>query len=178
MKGKKSKKKIILFLFLIIVLAVGIIFGYSAAYFTSTIINNPEPKSTVVTTGVMSIEYTDGPEVKLEKALPGNFVTKTFSIKNTGNLDAYYEIYLNDLINNFADKTDLVYTLISNDGGANVTTQTQVPDISSRIVTSKLISPGTTHNYSLKIEFKETNDNQDDNIGKNFSSVIRVNSIG
>ena len=177
MKNKNKTKKVLLTLLLIVVLIVGVIVGYSAAYFTVNFINNPEPQNTIVTTGSMSMEFSDGPEVKLERAVPGNFVVKTFSVKNTGTIDSYYDVYLNDLINDFADKTDLVYTLTSTDGGANVF-ETVVPSSSSKIVTSKLITVGTTHNYSLKIEFKETNDNQDDNIGKNFSSVIRVNSIG
>ena len=178
MKKKKNnkKKKILFVVFLVVVLVIGMIIGYSTAYFTATVINNPDPKNTIITTGNMAIEFSDGPEVKLEKTIPGNSVTKTFSIKNTGTLDAYYNINLSDLVNDFADKNDLVYTLTSTDGGANVS-ETVVPSSSGVIVTNKLIGINTTHNYSLKIEFKETNDNQDDNIGKNFSAKISVNDI-
>ena len=175
-KKKPSKKKIFAFIFLGFVLIIGMIIGYSSAYFVSEVVNNPAPRESNVTTGIMAIEFSDGPEVKLEKAIPGSSVTKTFTIKNTGTLDAYYDVYLSDLINNFADKTDLVYTLTSADGGANAF-ETEVPASSSKIVNNKLINPNVTHTYSLKIEFKETNDNQDDNIGKSFSSVVRVTDV-
>ena len=84
----------------------------------------------------MEIEFTDGPTITLDDAMPGSYVEKTFKVENVGTVSTNYDIYMSDLINTFADKTDLVYTLTSNDGGANVS-QTQVPDTNTKIVSAK-----------------------------------------
>ena len=170
-----NKKKVILIVLLAIILVVGVTVGYSFAYFTSSMINTTTPTNTAITTGSMAIEFTDGPEITLENAIPGSYVEKTFSVKNIGTLDTMYDIYMSDLVNNFADKTDLVYTLTSSNG-ANVN-ETQVPSSSAKIVSNQAIAVDETQNYTLRIEFKETNDNQDDNKGKQFSTIIRVNEV-
>ena len=43
--------------------------------------------------------YKDGPELKLDSAIPGSSVTKTFTVTNTGNLISDYSISLSELIN-------------------------------------------------------------------------------
>jgi len=173
---KNNWKKILLIIFLFIVLVLGVAVGYSAAYFTATVINSSTPSDSVVTTANMAIEFTDGPQVGLENTVPGNYVTKTFSVKNTGNVDTYYDIYMSDLINTFVDKNDLVFTLTSNTGGASVT-ETVVPSASTKIVSNQKLDANAEHYYTLRIDFKETNDNQDDNTGKSFSTIIRVNEF-
>lgn len=177
MENKKDKKIMILLVVLLIIGIAGIVIAYSFAYFTASVVNKTTPTESVVTTGEMEIEFTDGPEVGLENALPGMSVTKTFKVKNTGTVDTMYDIYLSDLVNTFADKTDLVYTLISLDGGYNIVTETEVPSESSKIVSNKEIEVGKEHNYQLVIKFKETNDNQDDNKNKKFTTVIRINEV-
>ena len=176
-KKSKKVKQIIFASFLFVLLVVGVFVGYSSAYFTSTVINNPTPRNTNVTTGSMEIEFTDGETVGLINALPGSHVIKTFKVKNVGSLAAYYDVYMSDLVNTFSDKTDLVYTLTSNDGGANIATQTQIPSTSSKIVSSQPIAINGEHNYTLRIDFKETNDDQDDNKRKSFRTVIRINEV-
>ena len=56
----------------------------------------------------------------LDNAIPGSSVSKTFTVKNTGNVATNYTIYFSELSNKFVDKTDLVYTLTSSNGGKNV----------------------------------------------------------
>ena len=158
---------------LLALILVTVIISSSYAYFTATVTGTSN--NNVVTTGSMEIEFSDGPQVGLENALPGSFVEKTFSVRNTGTVDTYYDIYMSDLINNFADKTDLVYTLTSSNGASVL--ETQVPDVNTKIVQNQALAVGETHKYTLRITFKETNDNQDDNKGKTFSTVIRINEV-
>ena len=106
-------------------LLVSIAIASSYAYFVANVSGNKDTDNVVVTNGVMSLEYTDGDEINLANAVPGNSVTKTFTVKNTGNVSTNYTIYFSELSNKFVDKTDLVYTLTSSDGGKNVA-QTQV----------------------------------------------------
>ena len=144
----KNKKKVFFLIFLAAVLIGGIALGYSFSYFTANILGSSN--NTVVTTGIMEIEFSDGPQVGLLNAIPGSYIEKSFSVKNTGTVDTVYDVYLSELVNNFANKSDLVYTLASNDGGANVS-ETQVPDISSKIVSNKEIAVGVTHTYTLSM---------------------------
>ena len=173
---KGSKRPYVIAIALALALVITIT-ATSYAYFVGTVNNTTTPTTTDVTTTSLGIEFTDGAQVTLENAIPGAYVVKTFKVENVGNGDTVYDVYMSDLINDFSDKTDLVYTLTSNDGGANITTQTQVPASSTKIVSNQLLRVGEEHNYTLRIEFKETNDNQDDNKGKIFSTIIRINEV-
>ena len=155
---------------LLLVAVLLIVSGVSYAYFTATVSN--AGTTTNVTAGTMSIEFTDGDQVSLDKAVPGDSVTKTFKVKNTGTLAATYNISLTDLTNTFVDQTDLVYTLTSTNG-ANVS-ETKMPNAAGYLVVNQSITPNETQEYSLKITFKETNDNQDDNQHKQFGATIKI----
>ena len=108
-----------------VVLLVIAVAGSAYAYFVANVSGNKDTDNVVVTNGVMSLEYKDGDEINLANAIPGSSVSKTFTVKNTGNVSTNYTIYFSELSNKFVDKTDLVYTLTSSDGGKNVA-QTQV----------------------------------------------------
>ena len=174
MKNLKSKK-VILIVVLAILLIIGIAFGYSFAYFTASVINGDTINNTVVTTTALEIEFTDGPKVSLVNSIPGTSVEKTFKIENKGTEPTSYDVYMSEVVNTFADKSDLVYTITSNDGGYNTTSEVQVPDVNKKIIESQVINGGEEHNYTLKVEFKEKFEIQDDNKDKEFSVTIRVN---
>ena len=123
---RKGNNKIMYLLAIITALALVVaITATSYAYFTATVTNSGNVTSTDVTTARLELEFTDGPEVTLENAIPGSYLTKTFKVKNVGNKETTYDVYLSDLVNTASDKSDFVYTLTSNDGGYNVSTQTQ-----------------------------------------------------
>ena len=144
----------------------------SYAFFT---ISNKEGTESVVTSGTMGLHLEDGPEVGLENAIPGSSVTKIFYVENTGNVDTAYDIYLSEVVNTFVDKTDLVYTLTSSDGGYSTSGQVQAPSASAKIVDSKPISVSGIHHYTLVLTFLEKNENQDDNQGAEFKGKIQIN---
>ena len=115
----KDKKIIILSIIGVLLLAsIGIAISY--AYFNASVSGNPTTNNVVINNGVMALTYKDGDEITLANAVPGNSVTKTFTVKNTGNVSTNYTIYFSELSNKFVDKTDLVYTLTSSNGGKNV----------------------------------------------------------
>ena len=174
-KIMQDKKKVVMVSVAVLLLLLAIV-GTTYAYFTATVIGNKDDNNVVITNGVMALEYIDGNQVALTNAVPGDKVTKTFKVKNTGNVTTTYTIYMSELINDFADKTDLVYTLTGTNGGKNVS-ETQVPDSSSAIASDVSIDAGVTQEYTLVITFKETNDVQDDNQGKNFSTKIQINEM-
>lgn len=123
----------------------------------------------------MSLEFSDGPEVKLENAVPGSQVVKTFKVKNSGSVETRYDVYFSKLINSFGDRSQLVYTLTSNDGGYNTLNQVQMPSTASKLVDQQLIGVGEEHNYTLTIKFIETNTNQNDNLKRTFSTLLDIN---
>ena len=135
---------------------------------------NKDANNVVVTNGVMALEYKDGDAINLANAIPGNSVIKTFTVKNTGNVATNYTIYFSELSNKFVDKTDLVYTLTSSDGGKNVA-QTQVPSTNAAMVSNYAIDAGKTHTYTLTITFLDKDENQNDNMGVSFSTKVTIN---
>ena len=169
----KDKKIIILSIVGVLLLAsIGVAVSY--AYFNASVSGNPTTNNVVINNGVMALEYKDGDEVSLTNAVPGNSVTKTFTVKNTGNVATNYTIYFSELSNKFVDKTDLVYTLTSSDGGKNVS-QTQVPSKNDAMVSNYAIEAGKTHTYTLTITFLNKDENQNDNMNVSFTTKIGIN---
>ena len=167
-------KKIIILSIVGVLLLVSIVVASSYAYFTANVTGNKDTNNVVITNGVMSLEYKDGDEINLANAIPGSSVTKTFTVKNTGNVSTNYTIYFSELSNKFVDKTDLVYTLTSSDGGKNVA-QTQVPSTNDAMVSNYAIDAGKTHTYTLTITFLNKDENQNDNMNVSFTTKIGIN---
>ena len=169
-----KNKKILILSTIGSLLLVSIAIASSYAYFVANISGNKDTNNVVVTNGVMALEYKDGDEINLGNAIPGSSVSKTFTVKNTGNVATNYTIYFSELSNKFVDKTDLVYTLTSSDGGKNVA-QTQVPSTNEAMVSNYAIDAGKTHTYTLTITFLNKDENQNDNMGVSFSTKIGIN---
>ena len=167
-------KKIIILSIVGVLLLVSIVVATSYAYFVANVSGNKDTNNVVVTNGVMALEYTDGDAINLGNAIPGSSVSKTFTVKNTGNVSTNYTIYFSELSNKFVDKTDLVYTLTSSDGGKNVA-QTQVPSKNDAMVSNYAIDAGKTHTYTLTITFLNKDENQNDNMGVTFSTKVSIN---
>ena len=167
-------KKIIILSIVGFLLLVSIVVATSYAYFVANVSGNKDTNNVVVTNGVMALEYKDGDAINLGNAIPGSSVSKTFTVKNTGNVATNYTIYFSELSNKFVDKTDLVYTLTSSDGGKNVA-QTQVPSTNEAMVSNYAIDAGKTHTYTLTITFLDKDENQDDNQGVSFSTKVTIN---
>ena len=167
-------KKIIILSIVGFLLLVSIVIATSYAYFVANISGNKDTNNVVVTNGVMALEYKDGDAINLGNAIPGSSVSKTFTVKNTGNVSTNYTIYFSELSNKFVDKTDLVYTLTSSDGGKNVA-QTQVPSTNAAMVSNYAIDAGKTHTYTLTITFLNKDENQNDNMNVSFSTKVSIN---
>ena len=165
-------KKVKLLLLLIGIALLVAIISTSYAFFT---ISNKTGSEETITSGTMRLSLHDGSKIETNFMIPGEYIEKTFYVTNTGSLATSYDIYLSEVINDFADKTDLVYTLTSNDGGYSTSNQVQVPSASAKIVDNQSIGTSTTHHYTLRITFLNKNEAQDDNQGKHFSGKIQIN---
>ena len=157
-------------------LVIAIAVGSSYAFFTNTKIHST---ATVITSGDLKLELNDGNVIGTPKEMiPGNSIVKQFSVKNTGSKAVAYDIYLSEILNDFADKSDLVYSISSSDGGYNSSSDAEVPSevgLQSKIIDSYVIGAGETQSYELTIKFLSKNKNQDNNKGKTFSAKIQIN---
>ena len=159
----------------IILVAIAIVVGTSYAYFMANVTGGDNGSETVIKSGNLSLTLDDTNILSLDNAQPGNSASKEFTVTNTSKNTMTYNIKLVDVVNNFVDKNDLIYSLI---GDNEVSIKDKVlPSVNDvYLVTNISIDPGVTHTYTLTIVFKETNDNQNDNMGVNFSGKINIDN--
>ena len=149
----------------------------SFAYFSASVQGNDNAYDTVITTGEMALMLNDGEQISLNNTIPGDSITKEFSVKNTGTVETTYDVYFSELLNEFEDKNDLVYKLESSNGCAD-SDEKVFPSRAgeeSKFISACSINPNQIHNYILTITFKDDGTNQDDNKGKSVISKISVN---
>ena len=169
-------KKILYGMFLIFTFIL--VTGLTYAFFSQTITGNDVAETINVTTTELKLNFTDGKYIELKEAMPGDFVTKTFNVENTGTEIGYYKINwqeFNNKIDN--DELQVEFTCKSYKGStesgtcSNLTREAAYNrDLKSNIE----IASGIRHEYTLKLTFMDTNQNQNDNQGKSFSGVLRV----
>ena len=154
------------------VLVLSLVTVASYAYFRGTV-DGDTPQDMVITTGHMNVTYVDGDTIGTkDNMIPGESVSKFFSVKNTGDVMAAYNIYLTEVANEFVNTDELVYELISEDG-TNIA-QTECPTDVTMIASDVPIEVGATHNYELKITFLNTEYNQNENQGTAFNAKISL----
>ena len=170
----------------IIVSVVGItivllaLLGLTYAYFLTRIQGNTNDKSISVTTADLKLVYGDGSDGVIggENLLPSDTVyTKTFTVKNEGNANVEYGVYLIDVINTFERVDDIKYTLNCTTDGTiacnEVTTETTFPSGIKQLITNE-IEPGKTHTYTFKFTYKDTNTDQSIDMGKVLQAKIQI----
>ena len=163
--------------------------GLTYAYFSLTISGNDVAETINVDTTKLELKYTDGKEVKATNIEPGWIMTKTITVVNTGNEEAYYTLGWQKLFNEI-QKEELVIRSTCTSSGAtggtcDNTDNVVVPETAEVIAeTNKvlypykeaaLILPGETHTYTVTIEFiNYTNKAQNYNQGKKFYGVLGI----
>ena len=160
------------------------VIGLSYAYFSTEITG--EGKYVTLDTATLKLKYTDNTVLSLDNAIPGDFVTKTFTVENIGSKKVSYNIIWNNLINtinNYDLQLDMKCKSYKN---YNTTNQVEegtcdsfykaVPytetSISKDIKRNNEIDIGITHEYTVTITFKNRPYLQNDNLNKSFSGKI------
>ena len=149
--------------------------GLTYAFFTASVGGNREASSTIVETAELKLVFNGTEIIQMEEALPGQSVTKTFTVENKGNTEIEYIIDITDVINEF-QSGDLVYTLTSTNAGA--TANKEVLPTSDKTLKTATIAPGVVQTYTLEILFRETGSNQNSSQGARFSGKLQINAIG
>ena len=177
---KKSKNTIILSIVALALVLITVTYAYFSARITGI-----ESASTIsLTAGTMGIVYTEGnEEVAFLNIYPKNdpWVTKTFTLtaNNTTDLTMYYDLGLNVITNNFPDNY-LTYdlTLVSSTNGTPIATKTNQPiNGTGKIKFGKgsfTDATNDTHNYELKIYFKDSGEDQNDAQEAVFNAKIYI----
>ena len=165
-------------------LGIGITFlllatiSMSYAWFSATV-KNVEVKDQVVKTGTLELTYTDGTEIKLVNARPGATAKKTITVKNTGTLDADYNLVWQSL-NNEITNDELVISISCkrlNEKGAeeeNCEGLAETPIKENIVLEARDIPSGYSHEYTVTVTFKELSKDQNYNQGKTFTGVLGV----
>ena len=180
MKNNITKITIITIISLFI---LGLI-GLSYAYFSTEITG--EGKYVILDTATLKLKYTDNTVLSLDNAIPGDSVTKTFTVENIGTKKVSYNIVWNNLINtinNYDLQLDMKcksykdYNTSSKvESGECSSFYKAVPytetSISKDIKRNNEIDIGITHEYTVTITFKNRSYNQNDNLNKKFTGKI------
>ena len=153
--------------------------GLSYAWFSASISGNENAKNVVVEAGTLSLVYTDGPEIKAQNIKPGWSTTKEVSVKNTGTLEANYNIIWQSLTNEITNNEMVISATCQRlnsagtvEGTCESISQAAISDMT--IAKRVSIESGITHKYTFTILFKETNADQNTNQGKKFNGVLGI----
>ena len=172
------KQKIIISvtgIFIVLLILVGLTYGY----FLTRIQGNTNTKSISVTTANLEIEYNDNNDIITgDKIQPGiTLPTKTFTVTNNGDGTVEYNVGLVNIINNFVNTNDLVYSLSCSSSVTNKkcngTDETAFPTLNSYIV-SNSIDKDEVQTYVITVTYKETNTDQSDDMNKTLEAKIDI----
>ena len=95
-----------------VVLTLAVSAGLTYSFFTASVGGNEQARETVVDLAELRLKFTDTQNIQMIDALPGQAVTKTFSVENKGDVEIEYTIDIEILTNTFVNN-ELVYSLTS-----------------------------------------------------------------
>ena len=126
----------------------------------------------------MSVKLTGPDEITAEHLIPGQSVSISFQVENTGTVPAIYNLDMIEVTNNFDPTSDLVYTITSTNNGGHVQDK-EAPTENETLIRNILIQPGEENiqEYTLTLLFKETKINQDTNQEKTFEGKVQINNL-
>ena len=188
----------------IIVSVVGIfivllaLIGITYAYFLTRIEGNTNDTSISITTANLRIVYDDnnsGINVTNLQPTKNEYYVKTFTVTNEGNETVDYEVYLENVINDFVNEEDLLMfvTCESNIDGntcngfgdgrieneAPVFGTSIYPTVNSKMIENSIepASDGTSkeiHTYKLYLMFYDDDTDQSDDMNKIIQGKVQI----
>lgn len=180
--NEESKQKKHLFITILGVLTLLLaLIGASFAYFTATI-NKPRGNQSLVlgTTTLEGVTFKSTNNLTLLDATPGKFVETEYTVTNpNAGAKVRYTLKVVADINEFTPDGGLKQALIKVTGGdlqeERVIDFTDGENVKEGIlVSNKDLSSKESDTYKIKLEFAETNQNQDANKGKSFVAHIEA----
>ena len=167
------------YLFLIVMILF-VVIGVSLAYFGITIIGNDTAKGNNVVTGNLELTFNDTNELIFNGAFPGDYITKTISVKNTGTKEVSYNLVWIKLTNEITNNELVIEATCKRlnssgveEGTCNSISQTPISD--TTIKKNISIEPSVTHEYNITITFIDTGKPQNYNKNKTFEGKLGIN---
>lgn len=166
-----SNKKTIIISVIAIAVFIAVISYASYAFFTTTVKETGEGGISG-STAKLSTSFEDGEEIN-KIMIPGETITKTFSIENNGT-DISYTIAINDLVNEFISYQDIIYTLKEND---TILVENKVfPNDPTKNELSEIrtLKNGERKIYTITITYQNTEEDQSPDMGKKLSGKLFI----
>ena len=170
----QKKTKLYLIGIIIVALVVGII-SFTYAFYSANV-KTTNQTQTVIKAAELNLIFTGTNEIVAESIIPGDSFTKTFTVENTADAAATYNIYLEEITNGF--NNDLVYILLDENG--TVVEEKPLPKTTEGkvyIQTDINIDGKQKKEYTLKVEYKYLEDvDQSENAGAEFSGTFGIDT--
>ena len=174
----KTRKKYIVLVIVTIVISVIALIGASYALLTMTIEGE---KKVSLTAGILKVDFAEGDNINLDNVAPmtdaqGQKTTPyTFTITNTGNINAYYHVSLEEDVNNTLSNSYLKMRLTSDNGyDSGVVKVNSYGSGSFDITSEATLEPSDKVTYQLWMWLDYNADNSAQ--GKEYKSKIVVTS--
>lgn len=174
----KTRKKYIVLVIVTIVISVIALIGASYALLTMTIEGE---KKVSLTAGILKVDFAEGDNINLDNVAPmtdaqGQKTTPyTFTITNTGNINAYYHVSLEEDVNNTLSNSYLKMRLTSDNGyDSGVVKVSSYGSGSFDITSEATLEPSDKVTYQLWMWLDYNADNSAQ--GKEYKSKIVVTS--
>ena len=126
------------------------------------------------TTEVRDLIITDKTDITNSNLIPGESVSNTFTVENPNTQDLCFQLLWTNITNTFTNKSDLIITLQKSDGTIIISESANqaFPSADGTLATGLKISGNTTDTYILTITYKNTDQNQIDDMDATFSGTI------
>ena len=158
-----------------LMILICIIYQGTYSYFSDSL--NSSGNNTGIdksTTEVRDLIITDKTDITNSNLIPGESVSNTFTVENPNTQDLCFQLLWTNITNTFTNKNDLIITLQKSDGTIIISESTNqvFPSADGTLATGLKISGNTTDTYTLTITYKNTDQNQIDDMDATFSGTI------
>lgn len=173
-----KNRQLFVFTFIWVCVLLAVCGGYAYSYIVPSYEGNDNSSTNKIqATGDINLVLDASSKVNVSALLPGNSVTKVFTVNNPGSNTVTYSIKLIDLVNTYVVPSEIVYTITcsSSGGSCSNVSSTIFPTESANIVTGISINSGETQTFTLTILFKEMGSNQDYNLNGKLRYKIILN---
>ena len=189
MNEKKMIRTMYITVICAIVILIAIAFNGTYSFFVASIEKQGDDSTTNIQAGgIAYVTITGDTDVEpITNMIPGDKFEYEFTLTNNDNFEAKnITLVWKDVINNFGDKTNLIYTLTNTTTNENIITEEMnrvFPSVDDEEITNTInLNNLTSNNFKLTIIYRNDPDNnqmidEEGNpidMGKDFSGSIEI----